>query len=471
MRKGRAHRRRQQRRLRQGRTVQGDSGRPCIDKTWSDLRSWCKARGMPKTKLTLAYFPDTFRGMMATKDMGTGEDIVRVPESLLITASKVKRLLASDRTIPWTLSEHQSLTCWLYTESEKRARSEWHMYIDSLPRDFASVPLFTLSGTVPASNIAMDTREASWIMGHLPYSVQQKVGEQHERLYRDWVSTCRFLEELGLEALVAWRRYVWAWLAVNTRCIHLGQPASSKDSMALAPILDFLNHSEQADVTTFYDSKSSQFVIRTNRPFRKGQEVFISYGPHDNRFMLLEYGFVLRQNPYQVLELDHAVCAWVDAVKSRSKAAKRPGAGLMQPADIDALIATLKQHSLWGDYTISLDDLEPSYRLHAALRLLLPAEQRDVTSKQAIALWDRWRRGSAADSMADGHSADLAMQKAISAWVGAVCQGLSKLSQRMLAETALSSQPADAVDGFLVQCLHTVWLEISSIAERCLDKM
>ncbi|KAJ2874403.1 hypothetical protein FB639_004104, partial [Coemansia asiatica] len=125
-------------------------GRPCTDKTWSDLRSWCKARGMAKTKLTLAYFPGTLRGMMATKGIGAGEDLVRVPESLLVTASKVRRLVtASMRSaaacsrsgsthLPWTLSEHQSLTYWLYTESEKPSGSEWCMYIDSLPRDFAS---------------------------------------------------------------------------------------------------------------------------------------------------------------------------------------------------------------------------------------------------------------------------------------------------------------------------------------------
>ncbi|KAJ1805881.1 hypothetical protein LPJ75_005188, partial [Coemansia sp. RSA 2598] len=337
---------------------------------------------MPRTKLTLAYFPDTFRGMMATRDIAAGEDVVRVPESLLITASKVRQLVAAgapsasscpsgSKPARWALSEHQSLAYWLYAESEKHTRSEWHRYIDSLPRDFASVPLFTLAGDAPSSSgIAMDTREARWVMDHLPRPMQQKAVEQHERLYSDWASTCRFLETLGLAVPAAWRRYVWAWLAVNTRCIHLGRrrPAASEvsescsasacvslsstqaigssDSMALAPVLDFLNHSEQADVVTFYDSVRRQFVIRTNRPFSKGQEVFISYGPHDNRFMLLEYGFVLRQNPYQVLELDHAVGAWIDTAKSRSRAARRPNSGLMQPADIDALVDALKQHRL-----------------------------------------------------------------------------------------------------------------------------
>ncbi|KAJ1828247.1 hypothetical protein LPJ56_001221 [Coemansia sp. RSA 2599] len=156
----------------------------------------------------------------------------------------------------------------------------------------------------------------------------------------------------------------------------------------------------------------------------------------------------------------------------------------MQPADIDALVDALKQHRLWGDYTISLDDLEPSYRLHAALRLLLFAEQRNMSPKQAVAQWDRWRRGGAANQTAAEQSADRATQQAIGAWVRAVCQGTATLAQRMLSETGagerlaqLQEEPAVtvtvtvAVDWFLAQCMHVVWLEINAIAARCLKSL
>ncbi len=50
------------------------------------------------------------------------------------------------------------------------------------------------------------------------------------------------------------QKYVWAWSAVNTRCVFLEQPASEHvcqseaDHFALAPFLDMLNHSAQAQV-------------------------------------------------------------------------------------------------------------------------------------------------------------------------------------------------------------------------------
>ncbi|KAJ1878138.1 hypothetical protein LPJ66_011949, partial [Kickxella alabastrina] len=179
--------------------------------------------------------------------------------------------------------------------------------------------------------------------------------------------------------------------------------------------------------------------------------------------MLLEYGFVLARNPFQVLELDDAVSAWVAAAEARLLAA-RPAAALMRPDGLRRLVDTLRQRGLWGDFTISLDDLEPSYRLQAALRLLLAAEQRGATAKGAIARWDRWRRGG---PTADAEGAEDA---AVRAWVEAACARLAAEAERMLVGTAAASlaQPGvPGVDAFLVRCLHTVWLEISAIATRC----
>ncbi|KAJ1877784.1 hypothetical protein LPJ66_012030 [Kickxella alabastrina] len=176
--------------------------------------------------------------------------------------------------------------------------------------------------------------------------------------------------------------------------------------------------------------------------------------------MLLEYGFVLARNPFQVLELDDAVSAWVAAAEARLLAA-RPAAALMRPDGLRRLVDTLRQHGLWGDFTISLDDLEPSYRLQAALRLLLAAEQRGETAKGAIARWDRWRRGGPTED------AEAAENAAVRAWVEAVCARLAAEAERMLVGTAAGSLAQPGVDAFLVRCLHTVWLEISAIATRC----
>ncbi|KAJ1725844.1 hypothetical protein LPJ53_000105 [Coemansia erecta] len=406
---------------------------------------------MPKTKITLAYFPDTFRGMMATKDIEAGEPL---------------------------------------------SESRWCSYIRSIPRDFGTIPLCVLAGNAPCSDIATAGSESSrWVMAHMPHSMRLRVIEQHERLYKDWSATNTFLETAGMGRLDRWSHYVWAWLAVNTRCIHLGQHTGaaktgtagakrhaaladelvesidSTDSMALAPVLDLLNHSAAADIATRFDPVSRQFIIQTNCAFGKGQEAFIRYGPHDNRFMIIEYGFVLARNPYQVLELDHAVSLWTEAAKARLRTA-RPRSLMMHPDDVDVLVSTLKQHRMWGNFTISLDDLEPSYRLHAALRLLLLAEQQSMTSKQAVRQWERWRRGE--PSAGPG---DTDIEAAIQSWVCEICQNMAALSGQMMddiresTDQSRSHDAGDPINRFLAHCLSVVWREISDISERCLARI
>ncbi|KAJ2443304.1 hypothetical protein GGI03_008039 [Coemansia sp. RSA 2337] len=487
MRKGRTARRRRQRTAR----IESHSltvGRPCTDLAWTTLRSWCKEQGLPKTKLTLAYFPDTFRGMMATRDISQGEDVVRVPERLLITASKVKQAMLARAAVDggsiqsncWDLSEHQSLTYWVYVEAELQEHSEWYSYICSLPRDFASIPLFVLSGSSPSGMV--DTSSSGcvqWVIAHLPHPLRQRVTEQQHRLFGDWSHTRASSVVSRSRPVTNWRLYVWSWLVVSTRCIHLGRRPSStrhvhstgassssgahsigsQDNITLAPMLDLLNHNEHASISTLFDSDRREFVIKTNRPFKAGQEVFISYGPHDNLFLLAEYGFVLEHNPYQHLELDHAAELWVAAAKARMQGLRRVAPA--RAADFDALVDMLKQRGLWGDFALLPGDTEPPYRLQSALRLLFAVEQQGVTLKRAIAQWERWRRGEP-----EGAESNV-LDTATSSWIRAACQGLLSVSARMLDDIGTMNHN-DLDNGgpsaFLAHCMHTVWLEISAIA-------
>ncbi|KAJ2486668.1 hypothetical protein EV174_000980 [Coemansia sp. RSA 2320] len=399
--------------------------------------------------------------MMATRDIEQGEAIVRVPDRLLVTASKAKAAVLSRAKArspsfgsDWGLSEHQSLAYWVYAETELQEKSEWASYICSLPRDFASVPLFVLSGEAPSSTIDTTSSDGvRWVAAHLPQPLRQKVSEQQSRLFGDWSLTRASPAVAQSLPLTNWRLYVWSWLVASTRCIHLGR----QGSIALAPLLDLLNHSETASISALYDTERGHFVIKTNRPFKRGQEVFISYGPHDNIFMLAEYGFVLACNPYQHLNLDHAVELWVAAAKARLLERRR--AASASPADIDALVDVLRQRGLWGDFALSADDVEPPYRLQAALRLLLPAESRQEqrpNPKRAIAQWERWRRGEP-----EAAASSSALHSAVASWTRAACQGILSVSDRMIRDT---SQHSAGLDAFLVHCLHTVWREISAIA-------
>jgi hypothetical protein len=47
-----------------------------------------------------------------------------------------------------------------------------------------------------------------------------------------------------------------------------------------------------------FDESRQNYVIRTLTGCSKYREVFINYGPHSNRRLLLEYGFMVDDNPH-----------------------------------------------------------------------------------------------------------------------------------------------------------------------------
>ncbi|KAJ2553671.1 hypothetical protein EV175_002858 [Coemansia sp. RSA 1933] len=288
------------------------------------------------------------------------------------------------------------------------------------------------------------------------------------RLFVDWSCTHTHAATAGgAYSVDDWRCYVWAWLAVNTRCIHLGQDIGSRDTIALAPFLDLLNHGKEAKVTTYFDLISRQFVIKTLTPYKRGREVFISYGPHDNSFMLAEYGFVIAENPFQTLELDHQVYAWIAAVKSRLRPATPGKPATVQPSDIDEMIRTLKRHGLWGDFALSPEDRDIPYRLQAALRLLIShaaVHQQGIYSKGAIVRWERWRRGEPDYSNNDPDNNDCAIRN----WVKITCQTIADTSAKMISNIDAYRCAQDMKQcynvAFPAQCLCTIWKEIDVIA-------
>lgn len=59
--------------------------------------------------------------------------------------------------------------------------------------------------------------------------------------------------------------------------------------------------------------KESGFTVTSDRDYKKGEELFISYGSHSNDFLLVHYGFILQDNRWDSLLLDDLVLSFVNA--------------------------------------------------------------------------------------------------------------------------------------------------------------
>ncbi|KAG0169927.1 SET domain-containing protein 4 [Apophysomyces sp. BC1034] len=290
--------------------------------------------------------------MMATSDIAVGEVIVSVPKTFLISNESLMKRYGRH-----PLSTHQLLALHLVLLS-REPNSWWKSYVDLLPTHFDTMPV----------------KYPSVLADHLPASLIDEKTQQCNKIRADYAAAVQFLTNKvsGNVTPVSYDEYEWAWLCgsckqkkkrfikllqiVNTRCIHMTTTdATAKGgNIAMAPMLDFLNHTCEARIESGFNVRNQCFEIRTLIAYEEGEQVFINYGPHDNLAILKEYGFVLADNMYNFVLLDNEMWTLFDEVETRH--------GVRIKKDI------LEKAGYAGDYSIKKDEM--SFRLVCALRLL-----------------------------------------------------------------------------------------------------
>ncbi|KAI8328573.1 hypothetical protein BC941DRAFT_229167 [Chlamydoabsidia padenii] len=276
--------------------------------------------------------------MMATEPISAGEVIVRVPKSFLISD---ELLIKTYGPTARTLSTQPLLALHLVLLLQQEQDCWWKPYLDLLPTHFNTLPV-----TFPPV-----------LFDHLPQPLASEVELQRKKIKDDYGAVVRFLKTTGRSATITFKSYEWAWLCVNTRCIHMttNDKSSKGGNIAMAPFLDFLNHTSEARITSGFNSQTQSFEIKTLTPYRSGEQVFINYGPHDNQAIFREYGFVLPQNEYNFVSLDHQVWQLIEETEQSAR-------------NIKIKREILEQTGYEGDYTIKKQDI--SFRLLCVLRLI-----------------------------------------------------------------------------------------------------
>ncbi|KAF4527612.1 hypothetical protein B566_EDAN016298 [Ephemera danica] len=250
---------------------------------------WMKDSALwtPTCKLQPSIFCDTGRGMMACQDVAVGDLLVSIPQNLLITTSTVltsdvkvvfMNSTSTDSNFP---SAQQVLSTFIALECKKGRESNWYEYLATIPRTFTT-PLFCNNQEI------------------LPDYVRKQVDKVKENLKHSFDFVAIQIKRHGLPE-ITWEEYLWAWYAVNSRAVYL-EPNETcniiqdKDCLALAPYLDLLNHSARIPVNQVR-LHNGQYELRSSANFKKYDQVFISYGAHNNVTLCLEYGFVVADNP------------------------------------------------------------------------------------------------------------------------------------------------------------------------------
>lgn len=206
------------------------------------------------------------------------------------------------------------LALYLHHQVLKGESSDWITYIRTLPESF-TMPYFCNKSE----------------LFHLPESLLLKVVEHNETIKRNFQVLMTLLQPDARKSFDL-ETFKWTFFVCNSRSVYINgkslQPLvdqirfkeilSDAPNMALAPLLDLLNHSDQANTRCqLTHSESSieknaekikigdvklSYQLCTLKAFKKFEQIFINYGSYNNTKLLLEYGFTIPDNQMDFLE-------------------------------------------------------------------------------------------------------------------------------------------------------------------------
>ncbi|KAJ4948796.1 hypothetical protein JOQ06_020319 [Pogonophryne albipinna] len=311
------------------------------------LKTFLHQRGFTSVLLQPARFTDTGRGLQALKTIKSGELIISLPESCLLTTSTVLNSYLGPYIKSWRprISPLLALCVFLVCERHRGEASDWFPYIDVLPKTYTCPAYFSDD-----------------VMAVLPTSVQRKALDQREEvrgIHSSHLSLFRSLQPIlsqPVEEVLTYEALRWAWCSVNTRSVFMSHPSSDflfgRDVYALAPFLDLLNHRPDVQVKASFNEVSRCYEIRSVSGTLRYEQAFINYDSHDSQRLMMEYGFVASCNPNSVVYVDTDLLC--DVLKA--------------DRGLDQKMKFLRENNFINNLTVSSEG--PSWRLLTALRLM-----------------------------------------------------------------------------------------------------
>uniref|UniRef100_T2M431 SET domain-containing protein 4 n=1 Tax=Hydra vulgaris TaxID=6087 RepID=T2M431_HYDVU len=257
--------------------------------SYAGLFSWSLNNGLVLKAVTPKVFKKTGRGLKTTKSVSPGDLIIALPLNLLITFDTI----LENNDLNFIFRNHPSICqkylfiLFLLIEKKKGENSYFFHYLNTLPENFST-----------PSYISQDEMQLC------PNFIQEETGLQNRQILNaiKHISCIHSLIANDLSCIDS--EVKWAWNVINTRSVYFNAKhlkcfkniSSINVDFALAPVLDLLNHNDTANVVAGFNKSTKHYEVHTNDIYTPGSQLFINYGPHSNRKLFCEYGFVLPFN-------------------------------------------------------------------------------------------------------------------------------------------------------------------------------
>ncbi|PRP77191.1 hypothetical protein PROFUN_13377 [Planoprotostelium fungivorum] len=261
---------------------------------------WAVKNGARFPKIKYVRFPLEGRGGLAVDDINADEEMCSVPMNMLIWNQTVRASQVAIAAKPLLEqanigTEEQQWSLWYVYILHEKGRAQttwlsepasppsfWTPYFQILPEDITTPLSFTeeelemLKGT----NLPDATRKIKIKLRTIYDTLFPALFESHPKLFQ--------------KNLFTWKHFTWAYQVFWSRALSV--IIDNVQQAAMVPLSDMLNHSSDVVVSYFSEVHSDRFILKTFSAVSKGYQVYNNFGPRSNEKLLLNFGFVIRDN-------------------------------------------------------------------------------------------------------------------------------------------------------------------------------
>lgn len=278
-----------------------------------DLKSWLHKEGLPPCKVVLKErAADTHDGkhrpalhyVAASEDLKAGDVAFSVPNSLVVTLDRVlgnetvAELLTTNK-----LSELACLALYLMYEKKQGKKSFWYPFIRELDRQRGRGQLSV------ESPLLWSEDELGYLDGSPTRAEVLERGEGIKREYEEldtvWYMAGSLFQQYPFDIpteAFSFEIFKQAFVAVQSCVVHL-QKVSLARRFALVPLgPPLLAYKSNCKAMLTAVDDAVQLVV--DRPYKAGEPIVVWCGPQPNSRLLLNYGFVDEDNPYDRLVIE-----------------------------------------------------------------------------------------------------------------------------------------------------------------------
>ncbi|XP_026402639.1 ribulose-1,5 bisphosphate carboxylase/oxygenase large subunit N-methyltransferase, chloroplastic-like [Papaver somniferum] len=324
-----------------GKTIKKSS--TSIDE-YEDLKSWMHSKGLPPCKIVLDEKDCKFHTqkhrpihyVAASEDLEKGDMVFSVPDELVVTLERVlgnetiAELLTTNK-----LSELACLALYLMYEKKQKKKSFWYPFIRELDRQRGRGQL------AAESPLLWSEDELAYLTGS---PTKAAVLEREEGIKREYneLDTVWFMSgslfqqypyDIPTEAF-PYEIFKQAFVAVQSCVVHL-QKVSLARRFALVPLGPPLL-AYKSNCKAMLTAGEGAVQLMVDRPYKAGEPIFIWCGPQPNSKLLVNYGFVDEDNPYDRILVEASLSTEDPQYHDKRMVAQRNGKLAIQVFQVSA---------------------------------------------------------------------------------------------------------------------------------------